>query len=359
MHTFQSDQPAATVHQSLKSALTSMAEAKKCAVLWFGEVLERQLYRELGYSSINQYAQVELGFSKSRTGDFVALCRSFEKLPLLKEKIISGELGYTSGRMVVQVAGPDNETDRVKRALNTSRRQLEKEVKVAKAEQKVRARRQKSLLPRVAASAKALPAATPPVRVTMTMTPAQFARYEKLWERLRQLGELPADRVEALLAVMAAHEKAPRGDLSVSSSQSVQPQKPPVQIHVHRCPECAQATVSTSKGELALSASELARAECDCAEQHPGQRNRTAIPPATQRAVLARSRHRCERRGCDHTSYLEVHHIRPRARAGSNDPANLTCLCSACHRLLHEGRLVKEPETRYRWRQPVEDVVVM
>jgi len=302
MHEYQSGQPATTVHQSLKSALQTMAEAKKCAVLWFGEVLERQLYRELGYSSINQYAKVELGFSKSRTGDFVALCRSFEKLPLLKEKIVSGELGYTSGRMVVQVADPDSEVDWVKRALNTSRRQLEKEVKVAKAEQKVQARGQRSLLPRAAAtSPKALPAATPPVRVTMTMTPAQFARYEKLWERLRQLGGLPADRVEALLAIMEAHEheKAPRGDLSASPTQAPQPAKPPVQIHVHRCPECAQATVSTSKGELTLSAGELARAECDCAEQRPGQRNRTAIPPATKRAVLARSRHRCERRGCD------------------------------------------------------------
>ncbi len=45
------------------------------AVLWFGEIMRRGLYRKLGYSSINQYARTELKFSKTRTGDFIQLAR--------------------------------------------------------------------------------------------------------------------------------------------------------------------------------------------------------------------------------------------------------------------------------------------
>ena len=65
------DQSAAEVHRALRCSLSAMDEAHKCAVLWFGEVMRRRLYRDLGHSSINQYALTELGFSTSRTGDFI------------------------------------------------------------------------------------------------------------------------------------------------------------------------------------------------------------------------------------------------------------------------------------------------
>jgi len=47
----------------------------------------------------------------------------------------------------------------------------------------------------------------------------------------------------------------------------------------------------------------------------------------------------------NHTRYLEIHHKTYRSRVGTNDPSNLTCLCSACHSLLHEksGFQVKSP----------------
>jgi len=67
------DQPAPRVHASLKGSLKAMDDAHQCAVLWFGEVMRRRLFRDRGHSSINQYAIQELGFSKSRTDDFVRL----------------------------------------------------------------------------------------------------------------------------------------------------------------------------------------------------------------------------------------------------------------------------------------------
>ena len=85
MTEFQTGLAANAAHSALKSAVKTMADAKQNAVLWFGEIMERKLYRELGYSSINQYAKLELGFSTSRTGDFLQLCRTFKKLPKVKE----------------------------------------------------------------------------------------------------------------------------------------------------------------------------------------------------------------------------------------------------------------------------------
>jgi len=69
------DQPAAKVHAFLQRSLTVMDNAHKCSVLWFGEVRRRRLFRDLGHSSINQYAAQELGFSKSRADDFIRLAK--------------------------------------------------------------------------------------------------------------------------------------------------------------------------------------------------------------------------------------------------------------------------------------------
>ena len=134
MTEFRSGQSATMAHRALKSALATLEKAKQCSVLWFQEIYERKLYRELGYASINQYAEQELGFSSSRTGDYLQLCRSFERLPRVKEKVASGELGYTSARVLARVANEENEADWVAFALNNSRRDLEKEVKRAKVE---------------------------------------------------------------------------------------------------------------------------------------------------------------------------------------------------------------------------------
>lgn len=346
MNKFCSGQSAHDVHHSLKTALHTLEKAQQCAVLWFGEILDRKLYRELGHGSINQYAAQELGFSKSRTDDFVMLCRKLKKMPLVKDKLASGDLGYTKARVLAPVIDHTNEKGWVEFAVNNSRREVEREVKRAKREAAENAGGQRALItvPRPG------PAAIVPVRVSLEMSPVQFSRYEKLWEQLRKQGGVPADRIEALLEIMAAHqsEKCPRGHLPTA-------EKPPVQIHVHQCPDCAQASVPTSKGELLLSEAEHDRVSCDCQVSRPGERNTTSIPPAVRRRVLAHFRHKCQRAGCRHTQYLEAHHVIPRSQGGSNNFENLTCLCSSCHKILHDYRIsttswVKSPYPTYRWR---------
>ena len=342
-HGFCPDQSAHTVHQALKSSLVALEKAQQCAVLWFGEILDRKLYRELGYSSINQYAKLELGFSTSRTGDFLQLCRKLKNLPKVKAKVESGELGYTAARVIAPVADKTNEADWLDFALNNSRRKLEQEVKRAKKEAADVAAAQPSLIP----VPRERPAAVVPVRVNLEMSPTQFARYENLWEQVRKLTSAPADKVEAMLEMMATFvaESSPRGDAS----------RPPAQLHIHKCSECATPSVSTSKGELEIGQAELERVECDCQISRPKERNKTSIPPATRRKVLAQYRHKCQRPGCENAHYLEVHHILPRSQGGSNDPDNLTCLCSACHSLVHDkkGFAVRSPAAIYEWHRRI------
>ena len=328
------DQPAAKVHASLQRSLSVMDDAHNCAVLWFAEIMRRHLYKELGHSSINQYAMIELGFSKTRTGDFIRLARQLDKLPAVRKAMSSGELGYTKAREIVGVATPDTE-DHWLAAAKGSRRELVHEVKKAKRAARVDPG-QGELLP---AAPTVVAHRELPVRFQLDLTPEQEARRAALVERLHKLGGVPNDRAELMLEGLAAlvesKEKAPRGAL---------PSRPPVQIHVHDYK--GKLTVQTEAGERELSRADADRMRCDAQVCRHGGRNTTTIPPRVRREVLARDRHRCQAPGCGRTRFLEVHHIIPRNRGGANRADNLVTLCGSCHRLWHEhksGTMIKIP----------------
>jgi hypothetical protein len=128
---FQTNQPAAKVHASLRNSLATLEEAHQCSVWWFGEVMRRRLFRDLGHSSINQYAIQELDFSKSRADDFIRLAKQLDKLPAVRKAVESGELGYTKAREIISVVTPDTQDTWLKAAKGT-RKELVNEVKKAK-----------------------------------------------------------------------------------------------------------------------------------------------------------------------------------------------------------------------------------
>lgn len=322
---FHHGQNAGQAHLALKRSVEIMDRAQHCAVLWFAEILKRRLFRELGYSSMNQYAAEELGFSVTKTGDFKRLAEKLESLPGVKAKLKDGELGYTKAREIVKVADPSTENDWLAVAARQTRRELEATVKQAKklAGHKRKANpAQGELVPREKTLA---PPASAPVRVGFELTPVQFARYEALMARIGghdSKADLLLDMMEAYLAT---GESAPRGALAAR-----------YQIHVHECPTCAKSNVQTPQGEMELSRVEGKMVHCDAQVHEPGHRNKSAIPPRTRREVLARDRHQCRRKGCNHNRFLDIHHLAPRAAGGSHDPANLITLCSSCHHLWHE-----------------------
>ncbi len=345
---FQPDQPAQKVDSELKSALKIKDAAHQCSLDWFGEILNRKLYKELGFSSINQYARQELGFGNSKIGDYIKLTKKLGKLPNLKESMSKGEVGYTKGRMIVDIANESTEKDWSDFAKANSRPKVEEAVKRAKLKAKNDAARQPSFLPPVK---RKTPAAVVPVRVNLEMTPTQFARYEKAWEQIHKQGNASSEKVEALLEIMESFLDVNSQNVSPREKNSSN-SRPPAQIHIHHCPECESSTIQTGKGEIEIGKREFERYQCDCQTSSPDSRNTTSIPPATRRKVLAKARHRCQTPGCTHTKFLEIHHVIPRSKGGNNDASNLCVYCSACHGRIHAHDLslmVKSPAAIYSW----------
>jgi len=129
---FRPDLDADQAHIALKKSVEILDQVQHCALLWFGEIMRRKLYRDLGFSSMRSYATEALGFSPTRAGDFIRLARKLESLPIVKKEVASGELGYTKAREISSVADPTNELEWVKVAKEQSRRELEATVRQAK-----------------------------------------------------------------------------------------------------------------------------------------------------------------------------------------------------------------------------------
>lgn len=57
------------------------------------------------------------------------------------------------------------------------------------------------------------------------------------------------------------------------------------------------------------------------------------ISNTIRKGIYRREGYRCAL--CDDTHGLQIHHIIPRSKGGSDDPANLICLCWRCHAEAH------------------------
>jgi hypothetical protein len=361
---FESGLPAPEVHARLTDALKALRSAESRVVLWFAEVLQRKLFREMGYSSIFQYAELALGFSQAKTYQFMKLAQSLEQLPVLREEIAAERMPWTKAREIVKVASPRTERRWIEAARKSSNRKLEREVSKARAHCRSQSNSASDLsqvaLPQEALNQPERQTSSDGDRdglpcdssqkVSLSFSPEDFARFEALLEAAIKSRRIEGDcRREAVVLaaledMLAAPPQVPaanraRGVTRVKSVSSKQ-------IIIYKCETCGGGKVASSRGRLPLSRASLAAAECDARlRRHPGtgngvtgprSRNRATIPPTMRRSVLDRDGHRCQAPACRHTRFLEVHHIKSRKTGGTNRVENLITLCSACHKLVHE-----------------------
>lgn len=346
-----------SIHDQLKAAVLELERAEKNAVTLFAEIMRRRLYRDLGHGTILLYAMKELGFSQSKTYQFIRLAEALESLPQLKRAVARGTLPWTKAREVAKVATTRTEGAWIGVAARASRRELERTVAETRAEAKSarRSDRAQAALPGRAprardgvesASSLVGPAGVPlphtiPTSVTLRFTPEQFARFEALVNAVRKRG-VKASREALVLAALETDDFAP--GCKIEAPAGVAPRarhgRSPYTVSVVLCPSCRRASAPTSRGDAPLDAATTAAILSDCDSVAPDKRRRSAIPPQLRRAVFDRDGHRCTTPGCNSTHFLEIDHIRPVSAGGTNALSNLRLLCSACHRTRHawEGR---------------------
>jgi hypothetical protein len=118
------------------------------------------------------------------------------------------------------------------------------------------------------------------------------------------------------------------------------------QVELSVCKNCSRAEQIGSGERQPVSSAAAQMSLCDAQvndehpeETHVGPRATRAISPALRRQVMRRDRGRCVVSGCKHATFVDVHHLVPRADGGKHTADNLVCLCGGHHRAVHEGRL--------------------
>jgi HNH endonuclease len=219
--------------QQLRQAIKEMHRAESMAVLLFSEIMRGKHFRDFGCSTIQHYSRDHLGFSDSKTYQFIRMAQDLERLPQLRSALQSKKLGWTIARELTKVASAENEKQWIEKARKHNRRELIRMVKHAQAAAK-RERQSnpqqsnlRSVTPRGCqsslqseerstqpgkdpstqaecspatqpgfeigiASSSSTPIADGPTSVTFRFTPVELARYDVLCEKLRKSRRLPA-----------------------------------------------------------------------------------------------------------------------------------------------------------------------
>ena len=313
---------------ALAERLRAAAARFRVVRLELGELLLQAravgLHRRLGYVRVTDYAEDALGLHDRTARDRIEVAKRAGEWPVLRAALESGAVPWSKARSLVRVAEADTVAAWVERAAALSARELDEQVSASSpgalppapgARRLAPCRRDVVLRDVEAADADAIEALIGAVRAAAGLTGAELSR-----------GQVVADACREVLLRMQSGHDGPSGDPHV--------------IVLH---QDADSGVTTC-GEAEVSEEVAAEVGCDhvVIDLTDGPARGTArrsIPPRVARAVLDRDGRRCTVPGCGNRLFVHLHHLRFACDGGPATEANLTCLCSQHHRLVHAGSM--------------------
>lgn len=299
-------------------ALEMATQYKKCeADLFriFRELDETKAFLHFGGNSLFDYSVRILGLSEATTSNLITVARKSREVPELKVAIESGTLSVSKAKKISAVITPSNQERWLSLAKSQTSRVIEKEV----------ARENPSMAVREKIKYK-----------TAERLEISFGISEDLEAKLARAKDLIAQKTGATVS----SEKA----LEVLLSD-----------YLERHDPIEKAKRSKMKSDRASLDENHTYLKINSTEQVPGPVSKAAVSQVkslrhgkSARAKLSakithqvnlRDRAQCthEKDGlrCANKKWLEVHHVKPISRGGTDAIENLTTLCSSHHRMRH------------------------
>ncbi|MGE0490178.1 MAG: HNH endonuclease signature motif containing protein [Vulcanimicrobiota bacterium] len=335
------------------------------------------LYRRMGSGSTVGYAITHLKLHPQKAGELLSLARVFEQLPLISEAFREGKLCWSKARALKRISTPENEREMLEFALKNKAQAVERAVALTPTQHKrgqalkasLEARQSQPELtfaeqptePAPVAQPAPVPVVSPLRKVTLLMTPEDFAVLEqakKLVEARRgkrvSKEAAVAEMSRALLASadnrskvrhqVIVHVNGETGEGFYDTDRGLLPAEPEA---VDEAMKQSGIVVACSQLELpAGSSPPEVPAETSQAKQLPllpSRSGRPGLPVGLVRAVYARAFGRCER--CSYTGgNLVVHHVRAWSETRLHRLEDLELLCPSCHALVHDKDFATRPD---------------
>lgn len=344
-------------HEALSRLAKQQAFADAEEGRWLLAALRSAAHVHLGFGSFGEYVERLFGYGRRCTQEKLRVAQALENLPMLARALTYGALTWSAVRELTRVAVSETEQTWIEVARGKTIRQLE-ELVAGKS------------LGDTPTSPSDLSKSRHVLRFEVAAETFAIFR-EALAELRRSAGSALGDD-EALLEMARCVLAGPSDDGRAS-----------YQIALTLCAAC-KAGRQEANGDLVHVGTEIVDMAC-CDGQHIGNvevpaandvdvhpandgggrlteadperresrahvgasiRAKQDVPPAVRRAVLRRDHGRCRVPGCRNATFLDVHHIVPRAEGGLHHADNLLTVCCAHHRALHRGEIGVERNER-------------
>jgi hypothetical protein len=302
-----------------------------------------------GLVSCAHWLSWRIGLDLGTAREKVRVARALGGLPRIDDALRRGVLSYAKVSAVTRVATPDNETRLLEIALATTGAQLERVCRrfrrVLEVVEGERLDERRFVRDEVLPSGR--------VRITAVLQPDEAALVMRAIEvaRLQATSNSSAETSPApkapMLPAADALTKVAESFLAHGESEGCGGDRHQIVVHLDQDPLAPDGSLAATLDDGArLSAETFRRIACDAGlvpilhGPHgevigAGRRTRT-IPPSLRRALWARDGG-CQFPGCTNRMYVHAHHIRHWAHGGLTSADNLVLVCSAHHRLVHEG----------------------
>jgi hypothetical protein len=309
-----------------------------------------------------EYAERFLGYAPRLTKEKLRVATRLERLPKLRERLLSGATPWSAVREITRVATKKNEDEWLAATDGKTVREVERLV----AGKRLGDRPSDPPDPLLARH-----------RVVSDLSAQTFAL----------LGDA-LDHARRMIGPNATHDEAMRAILEGFLGRSRDLREPAYEISVTLCAQCNRTwqhaageaiEVPESVGECAKCDGEIAgvttidpdpdpdphpdsethvgRPELDPIRELVRRRgvgglvsevSRTlgldhkTLSPKLRGIVLSRDRHRCSVPGCTNRLFLQIHHLNGRRHRGCHSPDETILICSTHHERHHEGVLAIE-----------------
>ncbi len=313
-------------HTGLLAACHTLKRSKHVVCHLLASFAAEEHHKQFGYAGVLDYAVTELELEPREAKELLLLGKRLRRLPLIDQAFADGRLAYSKARELARVVVPSTQEAWLERAGELNCGELQAHV------------------------AATLPGGEPPDDEALLQRPT----------RQRLFIEGTADEVRliqaALVAARAAAGSPTKDEVSDASfladiarralhdmDSTTAPTSSPWVTVIQEFPDGTQRGRDTHVGLTALSQAEESGPRIDL---RPGPKQghiARAIPPATKRHVRHRDGERCTVPGCSYHLWIDVHHIHPRHLGGDHSPGNLLTLCSAHHKMSHDGLLAIHP----------------
>jgi len=328
---------------------------------------ESRSYRQLGYSTIHQYAEKHFGYRATWTSEAVRVAKALPDLPRSTSEFEAGDLSWSALREITRVASRETEGEWLEFGKLRPFLSLKAEVQDAVKKKRDRPRLERYGLPRIR------------MRLVFELEPEGYdMALKSLKKAARELSESAGGKEASLeepflFLAERMHETDPAGP----PKDRIEREAPLYTLLYQMCQSCRVAHVRTSEGPVEVPAEVIERVEADAEritispeEERPDAVAVAAVPappgapggggarkidrptPAwLMRKVAARDGFVCSNPYCRRKLDNQNHHIELRSEGGPTNLWNLARACLYCHSALHSGliRIERDSEGKIRW----------